>query len=201
MTLDYGDRVDGPDGAGAAASLTPMADRDGRLHPRNPFVGLFLAVLMLLIAAAGLLAVALEPDLLVASGNRRAGLLIIGPLFALVAGVFTLVRGFLAIGPWAAHRTTPLALRRQERAADLQRRSTRLLVIVGTAALAGFVTLIVVFGSIEPSSVDLAGRLVQLEILAFLALLWIACFGLVVQKRFYARFYVGRDPRNELPRA
>ncbi len=194
--LDFGDRVDGPDGAGAAASLQPPSDGDGRLHPRNPFVGLFFALLMLLIAGTGLLAFILEPGIVFASSNRRSGLLLVGPLIALVAGVFTLVRGFRAIAPWVAHRPTPLTLRRQERSADLHAQSPWPLVIVGTLALAGLCVLVVVFAD---SHANVVGVLVQIEILGFLALLATGCLGLLAQKVYFRRYYVGRDPRHDLP--
>ena len=200
MPIDYGDRVDGPTGVGAAASLRPPSDADGRLHPRNPFVGLLLALLLLLVGVVGLLAFILEPGIVFESSNRRSGLFLVGPLIALASGTITLVRGFLAIGPWVTHRATPLALRRQERAADLNRQSPWPLVVVGSLALAGFLVLIIVFGLYRPSQVNVVGRLLQVEIVGFLALLWISCLGLLAQKLYFRRFYVGRDPRNELPR-
>ncbi len=198
--LDYGDRVDGPGGAGPAASLQPPSDRDGRLHPRNPWVGLFLAVVLLVCAVTGLAAVALEPSIVFASSNRRAGITLIAPLVAAVAGAVTLVRGFLAIGPWLAHRAaTPLALRRQERAADLHGQRVLPLVLFGVPALAGAVVLTVIFTQYRPGQIDLVGRMLQVEIVGFLLLLATATLGLLAQKLYHRRFYVGRDPRRDLP--
>jgi hypothetical protein len=200
VPLDYGDRVDGPNGVGPAASLTPPTDRDGRLHPRNPWVGLFLALLMLVIAGTGLVAVALEPSIIYASSNRRAGLLLLGPVIAVVAGTITLVRGFLAIGPWVRHQTTPRALRRHERAADLHGQSLWPLLVFGSLALAAFVVLVAIFSMYNADKIDLIGRLVQVEFLGFFALVWLGCLGRLAQKLYYRRFYVGRDPRGDLPR-
>ena len=198
MPLDYGDRVDGPGGAGPSAALKPPTDRDGRLHPRNPWIGFMLAALMLAIAGAGITAIVLEPAIMVSS-NRRAGILLLGPLLALIAGVITLVRGFRAISPWLAHRATPLDLRRQERSADLHGRSLWPLLVFGGLTLAAFVVLAVVFSMYNDSQIDLVGRLVQVEMLGFFALIWTACLGLLAQRLYYRRYYAGRDPRHDLP--
>jgi uncharacterized iron-regulated membrane protein len=162
-------------------------------------VGLFLAAVLLTIAAAGLASVAIEPGVVFASSNRRAGLLVIGPLIALVAGVFTLVRGFRAIGPWLAHRSTPLELRRQERAADLHAQPLWPLLTFGFLALAGLAVLTFVFSLYTDRTISLTGRLLQVEILGFLALLTLGCLGLAVQKLYHRRFYAAPDPRAANP--
>ena len=197
--LDYGDRVDGPTGVGRAASLKPPTDRDGRLHPRNPWIGLLIAALFLTVAVAGIAAIVLEPAIIYASTNRRAGILLFWPLVATIAGAITLVRGLRAIAPWLAHRSVPLALRRQERAADLHGRSFWPLWVFGSLAFVGSAVLAVIFSMYNENQVDLIGRLVQIEILGFLTLVWAACLGLIVQKLYFRRFYAGRDPRGDLP--
>lgn len=157
-------------------------------------MGLSLAVLLLTIGVAGLAAVLLEPGIVSDSSSRRAGLLLAGPLIALAAGVFTLVRGFRAIGPWLAHRSTPLPVRRQERAADLHAQPLWPLLTFGLLALAGLLTLGVVFSLYSDRTINLIGRLLQVEVLGFLALLTLGCLGLAAQKLYHRRFYVGPAP-------
>ena len=162
-----------------------------RQHPRNPWIGLLIAALLLTIGIAGLLAVAINPAVLTASSHRRSGIILLGPLIALAVGVITLVRAFRAIPPWMRHRATPLTLRRQQKAADLHEQKIWPLVVAGVLAFVGLGVLTVVFSLYGRDDIDLVGRLLQVEVLGFLLLLSSGCLGLAAQKLYYRRFYAG----------
>jgi len=165
-----------------------------RQHPRNPWIGLLIAALLLTIGVAGLLAVAINPAVLTASSNRRSGIILLGPLIALAFGAITLVRGFRAISPWMRHRSTPLAVRRQQKAADLHDQRVWPLWVAGLLALAGLSVLAVVFSLYSRDEIDLVGRLLQVEILGFLLLTAAGCLGLALQRHYYRRFYAAPIP-------
>ncbi len=197
--LNYGDRVDGPTGVGPAAALDPPKDKDGRLHPRNPWVGFYFALFFVAAGAAGLFVLITDFQHSIGMKGRAGGFVIVAPIVLLLVAVPTLVRAFRAVGPWMRHRATPLALRRAEKAADLDGQKRAPLIGFGSVALAAFLFLAVIFSLYRDNQVTTAGRVLQFEVLALLFLLTTACFGLLTQCLYYRRFYDGRDPRRDLP--
>jgi uncharacterized membrane protein len=164
-----------------------------RLHPRNPFLGFYFALLMLLIAATGFTAIALRPDVLSEPSVSSGGTLLGGTLFAAVGFVPTAVRAVRAIGPWMRHRSTPRDLRRQQRAADLRDQRLAPLLVFGLVALAGLVTFSVVLAVNFEREQSFVSRMLQLEILGGALLLASACLGLAAQKLYFRRFDTGLE--------
>ncbi len=178
----------------------PEGDKDGRLHPRNPWIGFYFAIFFLASGAAGLFVLITDFQHAVGMKGRAGGYVIVAPIVLLLVAVPTLVRAFRAIGPWVRHRATPLAFRRAEKAADLDGQKRAPLIAFGTASLAVLVFLSVIFSLYRDNQVTTTGRVLQFEILALLFLLASSCFGLLAQSIYYRRFYVGKDPQGDLPR-
>ena len=182
----------------ASAAPPQPTDKDERLHPRNPWIGFYFAIFFLAAGAAGLFVLITDFQHAIGMKGRAGGFVIVAPIVLLLVAMPTLVRAFRAIGPWMRHRVTPLALRRAEKAADLDGQKRAPLIGFGTAALVVLVFLSVIFSLYRGNQVTTAGRVLQFEILALLFLLASACFGLLAQSLYYRRFSVGRDPRHAL---
>lgn len=196
--LDYGDRIDGPNGAGAAATFDPPKDKDGRLHPRNPWIGFYFALFFLATGVAGFFVLVTGFTDAIGLKGRAGGFVIVAPIALVIVAIPTFVRAFRAVGPWLRHRATPLAIRRAERAADLKGQKLAPLIGFGSVALAAFLFLCVIFSLYRDNQVTTAGRVLQFEVLGLLFLLTTACFGLLAQCLHYRRYYTGPDPRHEL---
>ncbi|MBX3095116.1 MAG: hypothetical protein KF680_11350, partial [Cryobacterium sp.] len=116
-----------------------MTETD-RIHPRNPWLGLYFAGLLLLAALVGIV-VLVDQFSRVIGGNiyglRSEGFLLLGPAIFGAIGVITAVRGIRAFTPWLHYRaTTERAQRRVDKAVDLDGQARWPLAAFGLLALA-----------------------------------------------------------------
>lgn len=195
--IDYGQRVDGQSGVGPIAAQTPAENNDGRVHPRNPFIGLWFAIMILLSACAAIVNFVLFFDQAVAGelyGQRVEGMILATPWLLLAAGSVSLVRALLAVGTWFAYRArTSAEQRRRDRAWDLRTQSLLPLYLFGVPAFGGTVLFGVatVVGLIGlAAGGQSTGFPFILEFFFGLTALSTACIGQLAQVYYYRRYFV-----------
>jgi hypothetical protein len=146
-------------------------------HPRNPWVGLLYAVILLAGTVGGAVMLffgwreALAGEMY---GQRTEGFVLFTPFLSAAGALLLLVRGVLAIGPWVRYRSaTPRDARLHALALDRSNRGVAIAMALafGILALAGFVLLA---GFARPENALGFGVLLQLEAL----LLFVAILGL-----------------------
>lgn len=163
-----------------------------RRHPRNPWIGLYFALLFLLPAIVGAAALVDQFFRVISfdiAGQGTETFILFGPPMFAALGVIAAVRAFGAFRPWAHYRaTTALAQRRADRALDLVGQVRWPLVMFGILAFAGSGFLLLA----RPN--NLAGSLLLWEFQMLLLLAWTATLGLVAQKSYYARYLPAAVP-------
>lgn len=157
-----------------------------RRHPRNPWIGLYFAALLLLAALIGSAVLVDQFSRVIGGdiyGQRSEGFLLLGPAIFGAIGVITAVRGIRALRPWLHYRATmELAQRREDKAVDLDGQVRWPLAVFGLLALAGFVALLFA------TPTGLAGEFLLVEFRLLLVLIISACLGLLAQCLYFARF-------------
>jgi len=165
----------------------PPTDRPIEPRPparaRNPVIGFYFATLWLVAGVSGAVALVLLLPTLGELSGKAAPFVVINPPLVLGFGVFCLVRAVLAIGPWLRYREATSAEARAARVGvALAAQGWAPLVVVGTVGLVASAALVVVFSLYAPGEVSVAGRLLQVELLALILLPTTTCLGLLMRK-------------------
>lgn len=162
------------------------AEAKERRHPRSPWIGLYFAVLSLLAAILGIVAlVDLFPRVIAYDivGQRSEWFIVLTPFVLAFFGVLVAVRAFRAFRPWNAYRAaTTREGRRAEKALDLVGQVRWPFAVFGTIVLLGWIALLF----LQPKSSGGTFLLWEFQLMALL--LWTAMLGLFVQTLYYARF-------------
>jgi hypothetical protein len=148
------------------------AEPTGLQHPRNPWFGLLYAAILLVGSVGGVVMFSFGWREAVAGdmyGQRTEGFVLFTPFLSAAGGVFLLVRGVLAIGPWLRYRSaTPRDARLLALAHDRSngRFAIGQALAFGVLALAGFVLLA---GFARPENSLGSGMLLQMDALLLFA--------------------------------
>lgn len=147
----------------------------GPQHPRNPWIGLLYAAILLVGTVGGAVMFffgwreAVAGDMY---GQRTEGFVLVTPFLSAAGALFLLVRGALAVGPWLRYRSaTPRDARLLALAHDRSNRGIAIAMALafGLLALAGFVLLA---GFARPENRIGFGVLLQVNaLLLFVAIL------------------------------